>query len=170
MREVSFQEAVGKKYPEQVVMITTVDAEGCPDVMPAGWSMVASGVPPMLAVSVGHTRHTHKLLKERGEFVVALPTVGMEDAIFYCGSYSGKAKDKFARPDVNAVAAKMVAPPLLAGCAANFECKLVGQLEAGDHTIFVGEVVASHVDDKAGPRILNFGTPGFGAAQIVPSE
>ena len=167
MREVSFNEAVGKKYPEWIVMVNTVDAKGRPNTMPAGWSMVASGAPPLLAVSVGHTRYTHELIRLAGEFVIAFPSSGLEDAVMFCGSRSGRDLNKFGEYELEALPAARVKVPLLGGCVANFECRLTAEMEAGDHTIFLGEVLASHVDDEAGPRILNFATQGY--APAVPS-
>jgi flavin reductase (DIM6/NTAB) family NADH-FMN oxidoreductase RutF len=40
---------------------------------------------------------------------------------------------------------------------ANFECKCVGELETGDHIIFVGEVIASHVHEPSLNRLYTLG-------------
>jgi flavin reductase (DIM6/NTAB) family NADH-FMN oxidoreductase RutF len=37
--------------------------------------------------------------------------------------------------------------PLIQGTIAAVECKIVGALPGGDHTIFVGEVEATHVPE-----------------------
>jgi flavin reductase (DIM6/NTAB) family NADH-FMN oxidoreductase RutF len=34
---------------------------------------------------------------------------------------------------------------------------LHADVETGDHVLFVGEVVAAHLDESAGPRLVNFG-------------
>jgi len=164
MREVSFSEAMKRKYPEWVVLVISVDEEGRPDVMPAGWAMVASHNPPMFAISVGHGRYTHELISGRGEFVVAFPGPGLEEAIVYTGSCSGRDVDKFREFGLEPLEAKEVAPPLLSGCVVNLECKLEGQLEAGDHTIFLGRVVVAHIDEDVPSRVLNFGDGKFAAA------
>ena len=157
MREVPSSQAMQRKYPEWVVLITTVDAQGIPDVMPAGWAMVAASNPPMFAIAVGHKRYTHQLIQQQKEFVVAVPGPGLVDAIAYTGSCSGRdVKDKLARSGLQTVEAKRVAPPLLLGCVSNLECQLAGELEAGDHTIFLGRVVAAHVDDDVPARLMNF--------------
>lgn len=157
MREAPFSEAMQRKYPEWVVLITTVDEQGIPDVMPAGWAMVASHNPPMFAIAVGHTRYTHKLIRGQEEFVVAFPGPGLEEAIEYTGSCSGRdVKDKLDRSGLRALEAERVEPPLLAGCVANLECELAGELEAGDHTIFLGRVVTAHVEEGVPDRLLNF--------------
>ena len=77
MKEVTFGEAMKRKYPEWVVLVVTVDAQGKVDIMPAGWAMIASGKPPMFAVAVGHTRYTHELIAQAKEFVIAFPSPGM---------------------------------------------------------------------------------------------
>jgi len=156
MKEVSFSEAMRRKYPEWVVLITTVDENGKPDVMPAGWAMIASHQPPLFAISVGHGRYTHKLIRNQKEFVITFPSPGMEEAIEYTGSCSGRDVDKFKEFGLKALKAKEVKPPLLADCIVNLECKLEGELAAGDHTIFLGRVVAAHVDEDIHARLLNF--------------
>ncbi len=157
MHETDFSEAMRRKYPEWVVLVSTVDEDGTPDVMPAGWSMVASYQPPMFAVSVGHTRYTHELVRSRKEFVVAFPGPGLEEAIAYTGSCSGRdVKEKVANAGLAVFEASLVEPPLLEDCVVNLECELAGELEAGDHTIFLGRVVAAHVAPDVPGRLLNF--------------
>ena len=46
---------------------------------------------------------------------------------------------------------------LLADAVANFECKLVSELEAGDHFVFVGEVICAHLNDKPLNRLYTVG-------------
>ena len=167
MREVSWSEAIRRKYPEPVVLIISCDAEGRPNVMPAGWSMVASGIPPMLAVSVGHGRYTHKLIEETGEFVIVFPSDDMKDLIDYTGSCSGREVDKFAEFNIETIKSKHVKPPLIKNAVACFECKVRGRLISGDHTIFAGEVLASYISDKNKSRLYNFGDGKF---RIIPVE
>lgn len=164
MKEVSFSDAMRRKYPEWVVLITTVDESGKPNVMPAGWAMVASHSPPMFAISVGHGRYTHELIRNRKEFVVAFPGPGMEKVIQYTGSRSGRDVNKFKELELKPLKAKEVKPPLLSGCVVNLECKLEGELEAGDHTIFLGRVVTAYVDEDILDRLLNFGKGKFAVA------
>ena len=40
-------------------------------------------------------------------------------------------------------------------------------VETGDHVLFVGQVVAAHLDKDAGPRLVNFGDR-WACAQVVP--
>ena len=164
MKEVPFGEAMKREYPEWVVWVVTVDARGQVDVMPAGWAMIASHQPPMFAVAVGHTRYTHETLSAGGEFVIAFPSPGMEEATLFCGTHSGRNVHKVPRTGLGVIPARRVKPPLIKGCIVNLECRLASATPAGDHTIFVGEVVASHVEEEVGRRLVNFGDNRFSTA------
>jgi flavin reductase (DIM6/NTAB) family NADH-FMN oxidoreductase RutF len=41
-----------------------------------------------------------------------------------------------------------VSPPLIAECPVNLECKVIGIQEIGDHDMFIGQVIAEHVDEE----------------------
>lgn len=166
MKQVSFSEAMKKKYPEWVVLISSMDDRGRADVMPAGWAMIVSGDPPMFAVAVGHGRYTHDCIRSGREFVIGFPGPGMEEIITYCGSRSGRDVDKFTETRLEALPAAKVKPPLMGGCIVNLECVLEGELETGDHTIFAGRVVASHVDENLPGRLMNFGNGEFALASM----
>ena len=157
MKRVSVEEAWKRKYPEPVVLSVSVDAEGKANIIALGWCMPTSFEPPMMAISVGRTRFSHQLICESREFVVAFPSEDMAKEVLYCGTHSGREVDKFKETGLVAVPAKKVRPPLIEGCVANFECKVVGEIETGDHTIFVGEVVAAHVSEEKKRRLYNLG-------------
>jgi flavin reductase (DIM6/NTAB) family NADH-FMN oxidoreductase RutF len=36
----------------------------------------------------------------------------------------------------------------------NLECKLHRELETGDHVLFVGQIVAAHLDESVGRRLM----------------
>ena len=95
-------------------------------------------------------------IKETKEFVMAFPSEEIKDEAFFCGTHSGRNTDKFKETGLKAIAAKRVKPPLIDKCLANFECKVVNIVETGDHTIFVGEVVAAHVYEKVAKRLYAY--------------
>jgi flavin reductase (DIM6/NTAB) family NADH-FMN oxidoreductase RutF len=111
----------------------------------------------MVAISVGHTRYSHELISEGKEFVLAAPSEDMASQVLYCGTHSGRKVDKLKETRLTPVPAKKVKPPLIEECVANLECRVVGSLETGDHTIFVGEVVAAHVSDVPKRNLLSIG-------------
>jgi flavin reductase (DIM6/NTAB) family NADH-FMN oxidoreductase RutF len=50
---------------------------------------------------------------------------------------------------VNTHTRQVVKPPRIAGRLTHIECRIVDTLDTGDHTIFVGEVVAKSGDSDA---------------------
>ena len=140
MREVPIAEALKLKYPEWTAFVTSRDAEGAPDIMPAGWVMLCNSTPPMMAVAVGFGRYTHTCLEETGEFVLAWPGVGQEKLVEQSGSVSGRDVNKFEQFGLPELEASQIGAPLVEGCALALECVVVSQLELEDHSIFVGEV------------------------------
>ncbi len=157
MREVPVTEAWGRKYPEQVSCAVAKDEKGRATIIPLGWMMPTSFEPPMLAVSVGKTRYSHHCLKLSKEFVLAFPSKDQKDAVLYCGTHSGRDVDKFSESGFRPMQAKSIGGPLIAEAVANFECRVVSETDAGDHTIFVGEIVAAYVDDEHRQRLYSLG-------------
>ena len=166
MREVPVSEAIAAQRPEWIGLIVSRRSDGYVNMMPAGWVMRTSGTPPMFATAIAHDRYTNELIRQAGEFVIAFPSEGMGEAIWFCGSRSGRDIDKVAKVGLKLSPAKRVKTPLLANAYINLECQLAAITETGDHTIFVGEVVAAHLGDAAGP-LVNFGTVGYALAQPV---
>ena len=101
------------KYPEQVVFVVTKGKDTSADIMPAGWFMPTSMEPPLVAISVGHTRYTHQLIKESGGFVISFPGETMEKEIICTGSHSGRDVDKFAELGIRQEPGKYLDIPLL---------------------------------------------------------
>ncbi len=156
-KQVSYGEAIRLKYPEQVVVAIAEDANGKCNPITLGWTMITSGSPPMMAISVGLPRYSHEVLKQAGEFVVAMPSAQQEEETLFYGTKSGREMDKLAEFGANVQPAEKIDCVLLAEAVANFECRKVGELLTGDHTIFVGEVVCSHVNETELDRLYTVG-------------
>jgi flavin reductase (DIM6/NTAB) family NADH-FMN oxidoreductase RutF len=167
MKEVSASQALKHKYPEWIDLVVSRGADGSVNVMPVGWSTIASGTPLLYAVAIHAGHHTTRLIYETKEFVVAAPSASMAAATLYCGTHSGRDGDKVGPSGLELAPASRVQVPLLAGALYNLECALHKAVETGDHVLFVGEVVAAHLDEGAGPRLMNFGDR-WACAQIVP--
>ncbi|MCD5417209.1 flavin reductase family protein, partial [Candidatus Bipolaricaulota bacterium] len=80
----------------------------------------------------------------------------------YCGTHSGRDVNKFKELGLTAMTARIVSPPLIDKCIVNMECKVVDQLDTGDHTIFVGEIITSYLSDEKKKRLYNLGNENFG--------
>ena len=142
MDELDFNTGFSLTSPLPYVLVTSVDDEGRPNVMGASWVTRISFEPFLMAVSVRHDRYSNGLIKSCKEFVICYPSAEQEKSAMYCGTHSGRREDKFAQTGLAASPSKKVRPPTVGECTAAFECKLVQAHEVGDHTLFVGEVVA----------------------------
>src|SRR5690554_6839607 len=84
-------------FPQPTTLVSTVDAEGKPDLMTASWVSVVSKTPPTLAVSLHQGRQSYANIKETGCFTInAVPTPLTAEADF-CGLASGRQIDKWER-------------------------------------------------------------------------
>ena len=111
----------------------------------AAWVTRVSFDPALVAVSVGKTRHTHYFIKDGGAFAISVLAEGQQKIGHYFGSVSGRDEDKFARYPHES---KKTGAPVISDCAAWIDCKLIHSYDAGDHTIFVGEIVDAGVSGK----------------------
>jgi flavin reductase (DIM6/NTAB) family NADH-FMN oxidoreductase RutF len=110
--------------------------------MTASWVSQVSLSPLLLMVSIAPARYTHDLIKESGVFAVNVLTSEQVDLGKRFGFQSGRRVDKFA--GLEHVTATTGAP-ILPQAYAYFDLKLVDTFPAGDHTLFVGEVVAGKI-------------------------
>lgn len=136
-------------YPLPLVLVTSTSKEGKPDIIPIAWSTPISFKPPLVAIGVAGKRFSHELIEGSGEFVVNIPTHKLLDQVLFCGSTSGRSVDKFRQTGLTPLPSEKVKPPRIKECVAHLECKLAEKFQPGDHTVFVGEVVASSADEAA---------------------
>lgn len=133
-------------HPRLTVLVTCTDSRGIANIITLAWSMPASIKPPMVAISVALQRHSHKLITETKEFVVNIPTMQLARETLFCGRNSGRDCDKFKETKLTPTPATKVAPPLIRECVAHLECKVINSITTGDHTMFIGYVVAASVN------------------------
>lgn len=110
--------------------------------MTAAWVARASFSPPLITVSVGKTRFSHDMIKASGIFAVNVLGADNIDVGKHYGLKSGAKTDKFAGVEYDT---KATGSPILRDCIAWMDCKVVDSLDAGDHTVFIGEVLDAGV-------------------------
>ncbi|NPV52136.1 MAG: flavin reductase family protein [Firmicutes bacterium] len=135
-------------YPVPAVLVSSKGTEGPPNVLTVAWTGTVCSEPPMLSISVRPERYSHTLITQSGEFVVNLPSKRLIRAVDLCGVKSGKDMDKFAAAGLTPVPASVVEAPIIEECPINIECRLRQTISLGSHDMFVGEIVAIHVDEN----------------------
>ena len=141
MKSVTGRDIAAMLNPRLAVLVTCCDAAGKPNVLTVAWHTPLSHQPPLVGISIGHTRYSHRLIQEQGQFVIHVMGIDRQKAIGVCGLYTGEMDDKLAIAGLETHPAKMVQPPVLADALGVLECEVVQAIETGDHTFFIGEVL-----------------------------
>jgi len=152
-KQVDYKQAVKTRYPEQVVLAIAKDKNGRPNPMVIGWTMVTSGSPPMMAIAVAHKRYTAEAIRHSRCFTIVYPCSGSAKETLFFGTESGRDTDKLAQMATAIAPADKIDSVILTDAVANFECALESETTAGDHIIFIGKVVASHINTEPKKRL-----------------
>jgi flavin reductase (DIM6/NTAB) family NADH-FMN oxidoreductase RutF len=146
--------------PGQVVLLTTA-RKGCANVMTMSWHMMVEFEPPLVACVVSSANYSFAALRASAECVIAIPAVKLADKVVGVGNCSGRDVDKFAAFGLTPAPAKRVAPPLVAECFANLECKVADTRLVTSHNLFILEVLKAWKDPaQKNPKTIHH--HGFG--------
>jgi flavin reductase (DIM6/NTAB) family NADH-FMN oxidoreductase RutF len=130
--------------PGPVVLVSSA-WEGRANIMTMGWHMMIGFTPALFGCYIDEGNHSYDMVRRSGECVINVPTSDLVDTVVGIGNCSGADTDKFAAFGLTAVAADIVAAPLIAECYASFECRLADARPNPSHPLFVWEVVKAHV-------------------------
>ena len=134
--------------PVPIVMVTSADAEGNPNIITVGWAGTINSEPPMLSISVRKERYSHKLIKDRGQFAVNLATQKTVYATDLCGVKSGRDTDKFKLTGLTPEKASVIDVPIIKESPVALECVVKNVLELGSHDMFIAEIVAVQAEES----------------------
>jgi len=134
-------------HPQPVYLIISKLGEKV-NIMTAAWVSPVSFNPPLLIVSISPKRYTYEIIRKTGEFVVSTVSKDLLNIAYYCGSVSGRTRDKVKDLGLNLIEFKNIGVPYLANSYASLGCKVEKEVEVGDHVLFVGRVVEMHYDQE----------------------
>lgn len=117
------------------------------NIITLAWVGVVNSSPPMISAAVRPNRHSHDIIRDTGEFTVNLPDVGQVELTDGCGTLSGRDLNKFEHFKLSAVKGILKHAPMIAECPISMECRVEHTLELGSHTLFIGQVISSYVDE-----------------------
>lgn len=121
------------------VSIVTVAVDGIVNAMSAEWCAPVSLKPPLIGVFVGEERFTRSLIERVATFGVSLIAEDQAWIGRVCGRHSGRAVNKLAEFNIPLEQAQYIEAPLIAGAAAQFECRVLERRVYGSHMLVVGE-------------------------------
>ena len=129
-----------KTIPYGFYITGVVGADGEANGFTTCWVSQVSFEPQQVVVAVRRDQRTHELMEQGGVFSLNFLDTGQEDLAL-----------RFTRPlepENGAVGGAAYTSgetgvPLFEDAFAHLECRVVGKMEAGDHTVFLGEVAAA---------------------------
>lgn len=134
-------------FPTACVLVACGDFDHA-NIITIAFAGVVNAEPPMIGVSMRKQAHSYALMNRFGEFTVNIPHDRMLREVDVCGTVSGGDTDKFDYTGLTKKASVKVKPPLIEEAIVNLECLLRHTLELGSHTLFIGEVVQVHMDER----------------------
>lgn len=159
----AFRAALGS-FATGVTVITARAADGAPVGLTANSFNSVSLDPPMVLWSLARRSLSLPAFAAAGHWTVHVLAADQEAL---SDRFARSGTDRFAGLAIEAGAG---GAPMLAGCAARFQCRTSFQYEGGDHVIFVGEVVAFDRTERA-PLVFHGGRYALATrADRVPAQ
>jgi flavin reductase (DIM6/NTAB) family NADH-FMN oxidoreductase RutF len=134
-------------YPLPAVMVSCGSGPENYNIITIAWTGTICSEPPMCYISVRKNRHSHKLIKESGEFVINLTNTKLAYATDWCGVRSGKDYNKFEEMKLTPEKASIVSCPLIKESPLSIECRVTQIIELGSHDMFIADVLAVNADE-----------------------
>ena len=120
--------------------------------MTANWLAQCSFEPPMLMLAVENDSHTRQVIEGSGAFAVNIYESGQRDLAGSLGRTFRKHPEKLT--EATWQPGPLTGSPLLDTALAWVECEIVSHLPAGDHILFVAEVVEVGLNRESVPLTL----------------
>jgi flavin reductase (DIM6/NTAB) family NADH-FMN oxidoreductase RutF len=150
LREVPLPQAY-RATPTGLFLISTAH-QGKRNVQFAFRALGIGDEPPMLVIGIQDKNFSREMIQKSGEFVVNVCSQNQLHAVDKSRELSGRnVEDKFLALGLETIPAKHVQAPLVAACHANVECRLIKEMALEGLYLFVGQALASYVDDQVPP-------------------
>lgn len=134
------------------VALISVCNNGKQNIMAAAWNMPLDFDPPKITVVIDKSTYTRELIEASGTFAINVPCVVQIDIVRKVGTTSGrdlKDTNKFVEYGLETFSATKIGAPLLKGCVAWLECKVICEPHnQNTYDLFIAEVVAAYADER----------------------
>ena len=133
-------------YPSLITIVGAV-VNGKPNFLTiAHVGILIHGIPQYLSFGINKSHYTNQGIIEHKEFSVNIPSEALVVETDYVGLVSGKGTDKSAVFDLHY--GSLAHAPMIVACPVVMECRLHSTLDFYSHDVFVGEIVATHVNPE----------------------
>jgi flavin reductase (DIM6/NTAB) family NADH-FMN oxidoreductase RutF len=117
----------------------------------ASWVMQASFAPPLVVNCVKQDSRSHAMIKASSVFALSFLAAEQKELAQKFFKPQRRVGNKF--EDVEFYLGE-TGCPIISDTLGYVECQVVGAVERGDHTVFVGEVIASGIHREGDPLLL----------------
>ncbi|MGV3582555.1 MAG: flavin reductase family protein [Methylophilus sp.] len=122
------------------------------NIMAAAWICALDFSPPKVTVVIDKNTYTRGLIEASGAFAINLPCVAQAEIVRIVGTSSGRdlvGTDKFTVHNIQTFKAQQIEAPLVEGCVAWLECKIISEPHIQNtYDLFLAEVVVAYADDR----------------------
>ena len=154
LKEVPVREALARRFPEEIVLVTYLQGDR-PGIVALGNNQVIPGV-----IALKRGTPAQAAVSTNQEFVMAFPGEDLAAAVRKCFAGESAPLVELAGAGLTASPPAKVRSPLLPQCLVNYECRVKSQADAGDATVFLGDVVATHPTPSRARRLYLAGWHG----------
>jgi len=140
-KQMLFKEVMGN-YPTGVTIVTTIDHEGNPVGLTVNSFASVSLDPLLILWSIDHKVSTLEAFTDGESFAVHVLAGDQQEL---CKTFSSKNIDRFSLCNWSTSEHNL---PIIDGAFAVLQCKTFNKVEAGDHTILIGEVIDIQIEKK----------------------
>ncbi|MEM3404198.1 MAG: flavin reductase family protein [Nitrososphaeria archaeon] len=129
-KALEFSTIINNTLHERGLLLASIGEEGSANVMTIGWGHI--GVlwrKPFFIAYIRHSRYSHSLIEQVGDFTVNVPPNDFENVLEFCGTKSGRYVDKIKELGLKTKRSTNVRSPSLSECLINLECKVVFKKE-----------------------------------------
>jgi len=130
--------------PGPIVLVSTVDADGIPNVAPKSWVQMVAFDPPTLMFSGTKGNPTENNIEATACFGINVVSEAMLPSVVECLRWRGPERIKKAGWTMES--ARKISSPLVEDSPAHIECTLDRTLEMGSGFIVFGRIVAASID------------------------
>ncbi|GBF81906.1 flavin reductase family protein [Aphanothece sacrum] len=140
-----------RKIPHGIYICGVKDGENV-NGFTVSWVMQASFEPPLIINCVKKDSGSHEMLKKSGVFSVSFLEEGQKELAAKFFKPRSRVGNKF--EDVEFIEGEATGCPIIKDSLGYVECNVVGSVEKGDHTVYVGEVIAAGIYREGNPLLL----------------
>lgn len=116
------------------------------------WLMQSSFEPPLVVNCVNKKSGSHEMIKNSGVFAISFLDEGQKEVASKFFKPQSRVGNKFA--DVEFYEGEATGCPIITDSLGYIECRIVGSVPEGDHTVYVGEVISSGIHREGKPLLL----------------